>query len=176
MRGLSWHASKFSLVQKLFLAEVSTSANKQKVIGRVGLQTHPCSGFLDLPMKMSLKGWHKSWFHCKNHEPSLLPFVGRLPEYSGTWSEEPMPAELPIVAALANRVNDLRSCSLTGIYVAVHWLARRVMSLKKQVHPGSEYNGVQDPTRETIVNPRPNKVLELLQEMFQNTSSWPPAD
>jgi hypothetical protein len=49
------------------------------------------------------------------------------------------------------------------------------MALMKQVHPRWEYNGVQDPTRETSVNPGPNKVLELLQEMFQNTSSWPPA-
>jgi hypothetical protein len=60
--------------------------------------------------------------------------------------------------------------------MAAHWLARRVMPLKKQVHPGWEYNGVHDPTRETFVTPRPSKIFELLQEMFQNTSSWPPAE
>jgi hypothetical protein len=60
--------------------------------------------------------------------------------------------------------------------VAAHWLAHRVMPLKKHVHPGWEYNGVQDLTRETFITPRPNKILELLQEMFQNTNSWPPVE
>jgi hypothetical protein len=50
------------------------------------------------------------------------------------------------------------------------------MALKKQVHPGWEYNGVHDPTRETFFTPRPSKILELVQERFQNTSSWPPVE
>jgi hypothetical protein len=50
------------------------------------------------------------------------------------------------------------------------------MPLKKQVHPGWEYSRVHDPTRETFVTPRPNKILELLLEMLQNTSSWPSAE
>jgi hypothetical protein len=127
-------------------------------------------------MKTSLKGWNKSWFYCENHEPSFLPLVGRLPEFSDTWSEEPTPTELQIVAVLGNRVNDLKNQGLTGVCVAAHWLARQVMPLKKQVHPRWEYNGVHDPTRETFVTPRPNKILELLQEMFQNTNSLPPAE
>jgi hypothetical protein len=60
--------------------------------------------------------------------------------------------------------------------VATLWLAHRVMPLKKQVHPRWEYNRVHDPTREIFITPRPSKILELLQEMFQNTSSWPPAE
>jgi hypothetical protein len=47
------------------------------------------------------------------------------------------------------------------------------MPLKKQVHPGWEYSGSNDPTRETFHNLRPNKMEELLQEMFQNISCWP---
>jgi hypothetical protein len=92
------------------------------------------------------QGMLKSWFYCENLEPSLPPFIGRLPEFSGTWSEEPTPTELPIVVTLGNRVNDLKNQGLTGVYVATHWLARRVMPLKKQVHPGWEYSGVHDPT------------------------------
>jgi hypothetical protein len=74
------------------------------------------------------------------------PSVGFLPEFSGTWSEEPTPAELPIVAALGNQVNDPKNQGLTSVCVVTHWLAHRVMPLKKQVHPGWEYNGVHDPT------------------------------
>jgi hypothetical protein len=62
----------FSQFKSYFLLKYQPSADN-KVIGGVGLQTHPRSGFLDLPMKTSLKGCHKSWFYCKNHEPSLPP-------------------------------------------------------------------------------------------------------
>jgi hypothetical protein len=53
-------------------------------------------------MKTCLKGWHKSWFYCENHEPSLPPFVGLLLEYNETCLEEPTIVDLPIVAALGN--------------------------------------------------------------------------
>jgi hypothetical protein len=60
--------------------------------------------------------------------------------------------------------------------MAGHWLAHRVMRVKKQVQPEWEYNGVHDPTRETFITHRPSKTLELLQYMFENTSSWPPVE
>jgi hypothetical protein len=66
----------FSLFKSYFILKYQPVLIKRKVIGGVGLQTCPRSDFLDLPMKTSLKGWHKSWFYCENHEPSLLPFVG----------------------------------------------------------------------------------------------------
>jgi hypothetical protein len=46
----------FPLFKRYFLLKYQPNTNKQKVIGGVGLQTHPRSGFLDLPMKTSLKG------------------------------------------------------------------------------------------------------------------------
>jgi hypothetical protein len=150
-------ASNFSLFKSYFLLKYQPSANKRKVIGGVGLQMHPCNGFLDLPMKTLLKGWHKSCFYCKNHEPSLPPFIGWLPEFSGTWFEEPIAVDLPIIATLGNWVNDLKKQGLTDVCVVTDWLFRRVMPLKKQVHPGWEYCGVHDPTRETFMTPRPNK-------------------
>jgi hypothetical protein len=97
-------------------------------------------------MKYSLRGWHKTWFYCENHEPILPSFIGRLPEYNGSWNEEPTLAELPLVAALSNRVNDLKAHDLTIVCVAANWLAYQVMLLKKQVHPGWEYSRLQDLT------------------------------
>jgi hypothetical protein len=90
---------KIFLFKSYFLPKYQPNVDKWKVIDNVGLQTRPRSGFLDLPMKTLLKGWHKSWFYCENHEPSLPPFIGRLPEFSVTWSEEPITVELPIVEA-----------------------------------------------------------------------------
>jgi hypothetical protein len=50
------------------------------------------------------------------------------------------------MAALANRFNDLERCGLTGVCVAVNWLACLVIPLKKQVHTTWEYIGLQDLT------------------------------
>jgi hypothetical protein len=36
-----------------------------------------------------------------------------------------------------------------------------------------EYCGVQDPAWESGNNIEANKLVEILQEMFQNTNSWP---
>jgi hypothetical protein len=51
--------------------------------------------------------------------------------------------------ALTNKINLLKEHDLTQICVAAHWLARRVIPLKKQVHSGREYSGFKDLTRET---------------------------
>jgi hypothetical protein len=139
----------------------------------VGLQTRPRIVFLDLLMKISLRGWHETWFYCENHEPNLPPFVGQLPKFQGSWSEEPTALELPHVTALTNKINLLKEHVLTGVCVATHWLARRVVPLKKQVHPGWEYSGFQDPTRETSDNITLEHLVKLLEEIIQDTSSWP---
>jgi hypothetical protein len=110
-------------------------------------------------------------FYCENHEPSLPLFVGWLPEFQGTWSEEPTPLELPQVAGLTNKVNSLKDKGLTGVYVVMHWLACRIQPLKKQVHPGWEYSRSQDPTRETQEKISLELLLKHLGEIFQDTSS-----
>jgi hypothetical protein len=139
----------FPLFKNYFFLEYQPSAANWKVIGGVGLQTRPHADFLDLPLKISLRGWHGTWFYYENHEPSLPSFVGRLPEFQGIWSEELTPLEAPQVVALIDRVNLLIEKGLTIVCVAAQWLARRVHPLKKQVHPGWEYNRLQDPTQET---------------------------
>jgi hypothetical protein len=157
------------LFQNYFFLKYQPGTSNQKVIGGVGLQTRPLSGFFDLPMKSSLRGWHWTWFYCENHEPSLLSFVGQLLEFQGSWHEEPTTTELPYVASLTNKINALKEHGLTRVYVGAH----RVIPLKKQVHLGWEYSGTQDLTWETFEKIGPDHLVKLLQEMFQNVSSWP---
>jgi hypothetical protein len=57
--------------------------------------------------------------------------------------------------------------------VATHWLARGVLPLKKQVHLGWEYSGLQDLTRETSEKITPELLVKHLEEIFQDTSNWP---
>jgi hypothetical protein len=120
----------FPLFKHYFL-KYQLSTSNRKVIGGVGLQTCPRCGFLELPIKTSLWGWHMTWFCCENHEPSLPSFIGRLPEYQGTWGEEPTPVELPHIATLTNTINALKEHVQIGVCLATHWLARQVIRLKK---------------------------------------------
>jgi hypothetical protein len=77
------------------------------------------------------------------------------------------------IATLTNMINALKEHDLTGVCVTAYWLAHRVIPLKKQVHMGWEYSGAQDPNREMIEKISPNHLVKLLEEMFQNISSWP---
>jgi hypothetical protein len=90
---------------------------------RVGLETHTPN---NLAVSSTL---------LVHQEKVFPPFVGRLPEFQGSWIEEPIPLELPHVRVLTNKINLLKECGLTGVCVTVHWLARQVAPLKKQVHP-----------------------------------------
>jgi hypothetical protein len=66
----------FPLFKNYFFLKYQMSAANCKVIGGIGLQTRPRAGFLDLPLKNSLQGWHGTWFYYENHEPSLPSFIG----------------------------------------------------------------------------------------------------
>jgi hypothetical protein len=57
----------FPLFKNYFFLKYQPSTANRKVIGGIGLQTHPHAGFLDLPLKSSLWGWHRTSFYCKNH-------------------------------------------------------------------------------------------------------------
>jgi hypothetical protein len=85
--------------------------------------------------------------------------------------EEPIEAKMLINSALASRVSELKGLGLIRVCMAANWLARRVIPLKKQVHPGLDCSGAQDPTQESGDNIEAKKLVELLGEMFQNTSS-----
>jgi hypothetical protein len=97
----------------------------------IGIQAHPHQDFLILPLKTSLKGWHMQWFYCKNHELSLSPFVGRLPENDKTWIEEPLDAKMLVVKSLANRISESKQVGLTIVGVVTNYLAHQVIPLKK---------------------------------------------
>jgi hypothetical protein len=79
-------------------------------------------------------------------------------------------AELPIIVALGTRVSDLKRRDFSGVYVAANWLARRVIPLKKQVHPGCEYSGLQDPTQETSEKPEVKNIVNFYKR-FSPTSA-----
>jgi hypothetical protein len=106
------------------------------------------------------------WFYYENHEPKLQPFVVQLPEFDGSWTEELTGAEMPMVQALAEKVSKLEQHGLIGVSVVTNFLAHQVTPLKKQVHPGWEYSGIQDPTCEINRHITTAKLEQLLKEIF----------
>jgi hypothetical protein len=110
----------FLLFKHHFFLKYQPNADKHHIFGGVGIQAHQHHDFLTLPLKTSLKSWHKQWFYCENHEPSLPPFVGRLPKYDATWVEEPTCIEMLIVSALPSRANELKGLSLTRVGVVTN--------------------------------------------------------
>jgi hypothetical protein len=89
----------FCLFKHYFFLKYQPSTTKSQVID---IHTHPYHDFLNIPSKMSIKGWHKQWFYYENHIPGLPPFVGRLPEYDTTWVEEPVDLKMAVVTTLAS--------------------------------------------------------------------------
>jgi hypothetical protein len=51
---------------------------------------------------------------------SRPPFDCHLPKYDATWVEESVESEVPIVTALASRVNELKGLGLTGVGMAAN--------------------------------------------------------
>jgi hypothetical protein len=73
---------------------------------------------------------------------------------------------------LIGKVNFLKEQGLSGVGVAAHWLSQRVQSLKKHVHPGWGYCGLQDPTCESRENISRDLLVKHLREIFQEISGW----
>jgi hypothetical protein len=78
--------------------------------------------------------------------------------------------------ALAKKVSKVKRLRLRGIGMVANWLARRVIPLRKQVHPGCEYNRISDTTCETNHHLKNTQLSKLLSEILQSTDSWPTLD
>jgi hypothetical protein len=65
------------------------------------------------------------------------------------------------------------SLSSMALGVNTHWIACQVQPLKKKIHLGWEYNGLQDPTWESQEKLTLEFLAKHLIELFQGTSSWP---
>jgi hypothetical protein len=62
----------FPLFKNYFFLKYQPNAPNRKVIGGVGLQTRPHTGFLNLSMETSLQGWHGMWFYYGTTNPAPL--------------------------------------------------------------------------------------------------------
>jgi hypothetical protein len=63
----------FPLFKNYFILRHQPSAANRKIIGGVGLQTRPHAGFLELPLKNSLRGWHGTCSTVRTTNPASPP-------------------------------------------------------------------------------------------------------
>jgi hypothetical protein len=54
------------------------------------------------------------------HEHSLLPYIGQLPTFERSWTEEPTAIEMSAVLAFVEKVSKLKQLGLTGIGVVAN--------------------------------------------------------
>jgi hypothetical protein len=80
--------------------------------------------YLDIPLKVSIKGWHLEWFIVENHGKSLPPRSGRQPDVRTlSWIESPTALEVTEARVLLTEI-----CS---------------------AYPAYLYSGITDSTRVT---------------------------
>lgn len=72
--------------------------------------------------------------------------VSAIPESRETWRRGPVALELDQVHELLQLIDRSR---VDGVVVAANFIFRRIQPCKERVHPGFEYAGTSDPTRES---------------------------
>ncbi|XP_039786207.1 uncharacterized protein LOC120652448 [Panicum virgatum] len=86
---------------------------------------------MDILLKKSHKGWHRSWFYVKNNEHVCLPiFTGQsMAGVPREWSDGPMQKEKDRFVDLLSAIQHLKELGLNGVGVVGVYHVRRVAPL-----------------------------------------------
>jgi hypothetical protein len=73
------------------------------------------TGYLEIPLKESIKGWRLEWFIMENHGNSLPPRSGRQSDVrTPIWTESPTDLEVAEAGALLAKIGLLKERGLTA--------------------------------------------------------------
>jgi hypothetical protein len=108
------------------------------------------TGYLEIPLKDSIKGWRLEWFIVENYGNSLPPRSGRQPDVrTSSWTESPTDQEVAEAGALLAEVGLLKERGLTAEAVVADFVFKNIQPLKDRAHPAYLYRGLADSTRVT---------------------------
>ena len=169
-RGILPH---FNLFRHLFCLK-KKGGSGSKVVGGVYLQLRDgmTSEYINVPLNTSLKGWNTRWFYIKQSHPVIRCDVHHIPESQSSWSERPNIADMEQVKELPNFIKGLE---LRGELVAASFIVRRVQPCKERAHPGFDYKGDDNGTRESTERLTKKEVIDQAIELFTSNASfsWP---
>ena len=141
------------------------------MVGGVYLQL--CNGmadeYLTVPLNTSLKGWNARWFYMRQSHPAILYDADHIPENQRSWSEMPSSDDMEQVKELLGLIKGMRT---NGGLVAASFIVRRVQPCKERAHPGFEFKGETDGTRERPEILSRNVVEERTAELFASLASF----
>ena len=121
------------------------------------------SEYINVPLNTSLKGWNSKWFYMKQSYPVIRCNVHHILENQWTWSEKPNSAKMEQVMELLDLI---RGVEIRGELVATSFIVRHVQPCKERAHPGFDFRGDDDGTRERTERLMKKNVLERAAELF----------
>ena len=127
------------------------------------------SEYINVPLNTSLKGWNSKWFYMKQSHPAICCDVHHIPENQKSWSEKPNSADMEQVGELLDLIKGME---IRGELVAVSFIVRHVQPCKERAHPGFDYRGDDDGTRETTKPLTMKNVVERAAELFAPNISF----
>ena len=103
------------------------------------------SEYLTVPLNTLLKGWNTRWFYMKQSHLVVHCNTDHIPESQRSWSELPRNDDMEQVNELLGLIKGIKT---NGRLVAVSFIVRRIQPYKERVHPGFEFKGETEGTRE----------------------------
>ena len=130
------------------------------------------SEYINVPLNTSLKGWNARWFYIKQSHPVIRCDVHHISENQRSWSEKPNSADMEQVMELLDLIKGVE---IRGKLVVASFIVRRVQPCKERAHPGFDFRGDDDGTRERMEQLSKKNVLERAAELFAPNAlfSWP---
>ena len=127
------------------------------------------SEYLTVPLNTSLKGWNTRWFYMKQNHPTVRYDADHILESQRSWSELPSKDDMDQVNELLSLIKGMKT---NGGLVAVSFIVRCIQPCKERAHPGFEFKGETDGTRERPEILSRNIVEERTAELFAPLASF----
>ena len=127
------------------------------------------SEYLTIPLNTSLKGWNTRWFYMRQSHPAVHCNVDHIPESQRSWSELPSKDDMDQVNEFLGLIKGVKT---NGGLVATSFIVRRIQPCKERAHPGFEFKGETDGTREKPKILSRSDVEERTAELFAPLSSF----
>ncbi|HET8670193.1 MAG TPA: hypothetical protein VFM05_06045 [Candidatus Saccharimonadales bacterium] len=161
-------APHFNLFRHFF--NLKRSGQGSGICGGVYLQLRDgmAERYIAVPLNTNVKDWSRKWFYIADVEPYTRCAVDVFPERKPSWYEKPTYSQMVQVDELLKLIDRE---NLNGVGVAANFLFRRVQPCKQRVHPGYEYRGDNDPTREQNRPLGKDECKRRLEQMFAKDTS-----
>ena len=125
--------------------------------------------YLTVPLNTSLKGWNARWFYMRQSHLAIRCDTDHIPENQRSWSETPSSDEMEQVKELLDLIKGVRT---NGGLVAASFIIRRIQPCKERAHPGFEFKGETDDTRERPEILSRNIIEERTAQLFALLASF----